>query len=208
MTKEENLPIKRNPWRRGIAGIAWTWVWLIIFYAGGFLCFVHYINSLLPPDPKVKTDAIVVLTGGVNRVQDGVQMLRDRQAPQLFISGVGGGGTVNSVLGLKKDDKSAPCCITLGHQARNTRENAQETAEWATHQNIHSLRLVTAAYHMPRAWLEFHAALPAAEILVCPAKPAAEGYEKINSATLAFLEYNKTILTFFRLYLWPVRSAS
>ena len=63
------------------------------------------------------------------------------------------------------------CCIVVGHEAENTEENAQETARWMRRQGYHSLRLVTAWYHMPRSLLEFERAMPEIEIIPHPVFP-------------------------------------
>jgi uncharacterized SAM-binding protein YcdF (DUF218 family) len=60
------------------------------------------------------------------------------------------------------------CCVDLGFSAANTIGNARETAEWARSLGYHSLILVTADYHMPRALLELHAALPNVAITPFP----------------------------------------
>jgi uncharacterized SAM-binding protein YcdF (DUF218 family) len=190
--------------RWALHGIAWAGVMLIILWAAGFACFIHYVGSLVQPDDKIKTDAIVVLTGGANRINTGLDMLDKGLAGKLLISGVGPNVTQEALVSLWRSDvKTAPCCITLGRLAHNTAQNAAEARQWAEKENVHSLRLVTAAYHMPRAWLEFHAAMPSAEIVLSPSAPAKEGYERENFSLLAFTEYNKTLATWLRLYLWP-----
>jgi uncharacterized SAM-binding protein YcdF (DUF218 family) len=50
--------------------------------------------------------------------------------------------------------------VTLGRAAGSTRGNATETAEWVAAHNIHSLIVVTAGYHMPRALAELRRSLP------------------------------------------------
>ena len=61
--------------------------------------------------------------------------------------------------------------IVLGYAAGDTEGNAAETAEWMTAEGFTSLRLVTAAYHMPRSLLEFQRALPGATIVAHPVFP-------------------------------------
>lgn len=46
--------------------------------------------------------------------------------------------------------------------------NAEETAEWARTKGYRKLILVTADFHMPRALLELHAAMPEADIISYP----------------------------------------
>ena len=53
----------------------------------GFVYFAHYINSY-DIDKTTKTDAIIVLTGGRNRISEGIKLLNNNLADRLFISGV------------------------------------------------------------------------------------------------------------------------
>ena len=62
-------------------------------------------------------------------------------------------------------------CIELGYEADNTRGNAAETAAWMRAEKFHSLRLVTASYHMPRSLLEFSRAMPDIRIVPNPVFP-------------------------------------
>ena len=49
------------------------------------------------------------------------------------------------------------CCTDLGFTAIDTVGNGVETADWARVHGYRSLRLVTSAYHMPRARAELAA---------------------------------------------------
>ena len=105
-----------------------------------------------------KLDAVVVLTGGSNRLQTGFDLLEQGRGKKLFISGVYQGVDVRELMDQWKQDANAEldCCVVLGFDADNTRGNAQETANWMETENYHSLYLVTAHYHMKRALLEFN----------------------------------------------------
>ena len=67
------------------------WVWpvplmLALLWLGGFAWFVKAAqDSAATMD---STDAIVVLTGGAERVETGFRLLADGLAPRLFVSGV------------------------------------------------------------------------------------------------------------------------
>jgi uncharacterized SAM-binding protein YcdF (DUF218 family) len=50
--------------------------------------------------------------------------------------------------------------VDLGFKADSTRTNADEVSAWVAHNQFHSIRLVTAGYHMPRAKAEVEARLP------------------------------------------------
>jgi uncharacterized SAM-binding protein YcdF (DUF218 family) len=126
-----------------------------------------------PSDTRAApTDAIVVLTGGSLRVQSGIDLLRDGKGRKLFVSGVNQQVDLDDLLGVSGHAPDwALCCIALGHEADNTFGNAQETAQWIRAQDLRSLRLVTAWYHMPRSLLEFERAMPEIDIVAHPVFP-------------------------------------
>ena len=66
-----------------------------------------------------------------------------------------------------------PPTVTLGRFATSTRGNGMEIADWAREHGIHSLRVVTAGYHMPRSLLELRRNLP--DVLLVPHPVQAQG---------------------------------
>ncbi|MGB2159428.1 MAG: YdcF family protein, partial [Candidatus Puniceispirillaceae bacterium] len=95
---------------------------------------------------------------------------------KMLISGVGEG--VNRavlVQELDLDDHKAEllfCCVELDFEAGNTRGNAIAARSWALDHDMHSLRLVTASYHMPRALLVFAREMPEFDLYQWPVVPA------------------------------------
>ncbi len=138
-----------------------------VLLASGFVRFV------IPPpadNNTATTDAIVVLTGGSLRLKTGIELMRQGLGRILFVSGVNRRVHLDELLRSAGED-SPPwlvCCTVLGHDAGNTAGNAAETALWMRRQRLHSLRLVTAWYHMPRSLLEFERAMPGLEIIPHP----------------------------------------
>jgi uncharacterized SAM-binding protein YcdF (DUF218 family) len=123
-------------------------------------------------DPTTPTDAIVVLTGGSERLDAGLALLRQKMGRKLFVSGVYRGIDLAELLRLSRQKpEEVDCCIVLGHAADNTVGNAIETAAWMREEGFHSLRLVTANYHMRRSLLEFRHAMPDAIIIPHPVFP-------------------------------------
>ncbi len=172
---------------------------VIIWGAG----FVYYLISipLQVHDDSTKTDAIVVLTGGSDRVTTGIGLYVRGMAPDLFISGVGKGVTVDELLlsigyPLNKIDKSR---ISLGREAGDTVGNARETAIWVRRQNVKSVRVVTASYHMPRSLVEFNQAMPEINIIPHPVFPEnikiSEWWKYKGTTELLVNEYHKYILS-------------
>lgn len=165
-------------------------IWLI-----GWGWFATHAAMIEPQSVDQKTDAIIVLTGGKNRIETGINLLRDKSAKKLFISGVNQDVTLRDLI--SNGDK--PCCITLGYDATDTVENGSESARWIKDNDVESIRLVTSNYHMARAGLIFHHHVPQTKIVRHPVKTDNFQLWSQKFWTTTFGEYNKTIATWVRL---------
>mgnify|MGYP000330144821 CR=1 FL=1 len=155
-------------------------------------------------DEATRTDAIVVLTGGSRRLGKGLDLLARGLSENLFVSGVYQGGDVRKLLKiLKRKPEDLESRITIGI-ATNTTGNAEETKDWMGKQQYASLRLVTAAYHMPRSLLEFKNAMPAISLIPHPVFPENVKHNRWwvwpGTASLVISEYNKFLLAWVRLW--------
>jgi uncharacterized SAM-binding protein YcdF (DUF218 family) len=163
-----------------------------------------YFYTLIPTETaKVNhnADAIIVLTGGNDRIAQGVKLLAKGKAEKLLISGVNRKSEFSDLLSVQGvDDLLAVGAgladkISLGRKAVNTVGNAEEAKEWASKNNVKSIILVTANYHMPRALVEFRKLLPSTEIEPYPVFP--KNFNKKNWMDDKFVrdlivrEYNK-----------------
>jgi uncharacterized SAM-binding protein YcdF (DUF218 family) len=171
-------------------------------WLGGFFWFAHAIPDEVN-DAESETDAIVVLTGGSLRVQSGLALLAAGKAKKLFVSGVYHSTDVTALLRISRQSpEHIACCIVLGHEADNTLGNALETAQWMRQEGFHSLRLVTASYHMPRSLLEFSRAMPEMRIITHPVFPESVKQERWwtspGTASLILGEYHKYLLALVR----------
>ncbi|WP_455374014.1 YdcF family protein [Limibacillus halophilus] len=180
---------------------------LALLWVAGLFRFVSAMPDSVAT-PESQTDAIVVLTGGSDRLQEGIRLLAEGRAAKLLVSGVYRGVDVRALLRLSQDaPDELTCCIAIGYEADNTLGNARETAAWMAEEGFSSLRLVTAAYHMPRSLLLFREAMPEAEILPHPVFP--EGFHQQNwyfwpgSSALVISEYSKYIVA--QLQVWGRR---
>ncbi|MEQ9346964.1 MAG: YdcF family protein [Thalassospira sp.] len=167
--------------------------------------FVWYVNSIptTVDNTNERTDAIVVLTGGSERLSEGRRLLARGMADKLFISGVYRGVEVDELLSAgKADPRLLSCCVVLGHIAENTRGNAIETAVWVYGEEFKSLRIVTANYHMPRSLLEFRSLMPDVEIIPHPVFPdnvKIENWWRFPGSTaLIASEFNKYMFASLR----------
>ncbi len=186
--------------------LAWRLIAVSGTCAAAWLAGLLWFATGLPTsvaEPERLTDAIVVLTGGSGRVHQGLRLLAENRAKKLFISGVYRGVDVQELLRVsQRSPGDLECCIALGYEADSTRGNARETASWMREQGLGSLRLVTAAYHMPRSLLEFRRVLPGDEILPHPVFPesAKSGgwWPWPNRASLLVTEYSKYLVALAR----------
>ncbi|MBJ26090.1 MAG: hypothetical protein CL567_00340 [Alphaproteobacteria bacterium] len=171
---------------------------LLILWSIGLVWFAAQTsnNNL---DQKTQTDAIIVLTGGSGRLSTGLELLNLGLSKQLFVTGVAEGLKPEDVYDLSETTLSDfSCCITFGHKALNTTENAIETALWAKPKGLRNFRIVTGSYHMPRSMLEFRRIFPDSILVAHPVYPE---HVKVNgwwfhhgTARLITSEYAKSIL--------------
>lgn len=125
-----------------------------------------------PAEPALKTDAIVVLTGGPGRLARGVALMKSGSAQRMLVSGVDPLVTPAELAASAMAPESLfDCCVDLGHEAIDTRSNAEETVAWMRKRKFRSLRLVTAADHMSRAQLELQAELDPGMAILADAVP-------------------------------------
>jgi uncharacterized SAM-binding protein YcdF (DUF218 family) len=178
---------KARPRRMTPAGILGRVVAVLALgWSGGFLWF-----SLTLPDPApiaVKTDAVVVLTGGAGRLARGLAVLEAGSAKRMLVSGVDRRTTRKQLAAAANSPKSRFNTTDLGYEAIDTRSNAEETARWVAQHDFSTIRLVTSAGHMRRARLELSRVLPRSVLVVSDAVPVEPKAPSIAA------EYSKYLL--------------
>ena len=137
-----------------------------LIWASGMFLFIWQIPKT-PENSIIETDAIVVLTGGSERMEEGLRLLSNNYAVKLFVSGAGRGVIVADL----SNEKNLNRRIDIGHSARDTRENAIEVSKWVEQNGYRSLRLVTSNYHMARSILELKSAMPDITLIAHPVFP-------------------------------------
>jgi uncharacterized SAM-binding protein YcdF (DUF218 family) len=145
----------------------------VVLVAGGFIAFAEKIVRSRPP-ADARADAIVVLTGGAQRIDGALALIEEKRAKRLLISGVNRDVTTRDlqrlVSGNLRDDLA--CCVDLGKEALDTIGNAAETRHWAEERGFSSLIVVTSDYHMPRSMTELAGAMPNVELIPYPVPSA------------------------------------
>jgi uncharacterized SAM-binding protein YcdF (DUF218 family) len=175
---------KKSLWRR----ILKLPLYALVVWALGFFLFLVRLPVTDTQD-DVTADAVVVLTGGANRLDTGVKLLAEQKAEKLLISGVHRDVMSSELVTLTGANPALfECCVTLDRQASNTLENAVETAKWVDETATRSIILVTSDYHIQRSVLLFRKSMPDVRIHAYPVK------SKMAAFKLA-KEYNKYLAT-------------
>ncbi len=180
-----------------------------------FIELFHFKQRILylPKYHKKESSNIVILTGGTNRIKDGLKIVENFKKSKEFnykilVSGTGMGFTKTSLkkkLGPKFNPKLITCCIDLDSVSKNTFTNASETFKWASKYGIKEFILITSNYHMPRAVLEFKNIMPNLKIYTYPITPKKHNIKNWLSSyqtfSLIFKEYCKYIIANLRIKL-------
>ena len=167
---------------------------VVLAYAIGFVLFAVSLGRPAPADAG-RTDAAVVITGGVGRIEQGMAALKARKVGRMLVAGADPAVTKGDLVKrLGGQRKLVSCCVDLGSESVDTRSNAEEAQRWLAKRGYKSLRLVTSDWHMRRARYEFR-------------KVLGDKYEVIPDAVRTepsfvtlFGEYNKYVLR--RLAVW------
>ena len=158
-----------------------------------------------------KSTNIVILTGGANRIKDGLKIIKDFKKSndinyKILVSGTGMGFTKTSLkkkLGPNFSSQLIQCCIDLDSISKNTFTNASETFKWTSKNDIKEFILITSNYHMPRAILEFKSVMPNLKIYTYAITP--KKHDIVNWLSsyqtfgLVFTEYCKYIVASLRI---------
>ena len=154
---------------------------------------------------------IVILTGGTNRIKDGLKIVKGFNKTRkinfkILVSGTGKGFSKKSLINQIEPNFNPDlieCCIDLDSVSKNTFTNAIETSKWAHKNNINKFILITSNYHMPRAILEFKNIMPNKKIHTFPIKPKkhniANWLNSYQTFNLVFKEFCKYIFAAIRI---------
>lgn len=195
------LPGRRSPFAHNL----WLGLWIafcaLLVASAGFASFTSKSRSMKPPD-SLHADAIVVLTGGSERIAAGLVLLKEKAAKRLLITGVHPATTASQlqhIFGI--NDQLFKCCIDLDKRAPDTRGNAIEAAQWARGFGFRKLVVVTSDYHILRSMVEFSRAMPEMELIAYPVSGSDSGAPTQSVATfrLWLNEYVKYLLALVKL---------
>jgi uncharacterized SAM-binding protein YcdF (DUF218 family) len=182
-------------------------IFFSLCWVAGFLYYMSSAaKSVIIPE---KSGAIVVLTGGSERIREAITLLQENYAPLLFVSGADKDVRSVDLLADNNVTKSKWSAlkrrIIVGKKAVDTYSNAQEVLEWATAYELNSIILVTSNYHMPRAMVEFSVLPEKLKInpypVISPNISIDNWWDAKNSRNFLIVEYHKYLGAFLRKYL-------
>lgn len=171
---------------------------MIFAWFAGFIFFTCSIADTAT-SAQTRADAIVVLTGGRNRLKEAFKLLNEGKADNIFISGVFKDTTLKELQEREDVQILNSSQVVLDKKATNTVENAKEAGIWVKQNNISSIYLVTSNYHLPRSITEFKHYTPDLEIKPYPVfseNVSKHWWKNRKSFFLLAGEYNKL------LYVW------
>jgi uncharacterized SAM-binding protein YcdF (DUF218 family) len=191
-------PARRGPIRRILRWGGFTFILMAAIVFGGFLRFADSVTTLKPP-AEPRADAIVVLTGGYQRIDQAVELLQKGAGKRLLISGVHPSTTPAQIR--KMTQASADlfaCCVDIGYDAIDTIGNAEETANWIHAKGYRSVLVVTNNYHMPRSLAEFAYVDPDTQFIPYPVVNTdlknSNWFTDPNAMRVMLAEYAKVLL--------------
>jgi uncharacterized SAM-binding protein YcdF (DUF218 family) len=140
-----------------VKGLLFLLMILLVALAVLFVDFAYKTFSVR--EREQNADAIVVLTGGRGRVEEGLRLYRENKGRWLLFIGVD--RTVQKGDLLKRGEgERDETGIILEKVSRNTLENAFYARDLIVKKEITSITLITSRYHMKRATLIFRNLLP------------------------------------------------
>ncbi|WP_034987299.1 YdcF family protein [Bartonella florencae] len=193
-----------HPWRRLFRYFPPTALALsiiVLLFCIGFIIFSEKTERLQPPNPLPKADAIIVLTGGENRIETGLNLLQKGLGSRLLISGV---NTKTKLKSFMHSPHITPqlftCCVDIGHKAINTRGNAEESAVWIKKHRYKTVYIVTHDYHIWRSLRELKYLMPNINFIAYPVKKSGDEsmIQQINQIRILAFQYIKTIQVYIR----------
>lgn len=180
LAQERLACIARSPGPApGAAGRVSLWriaLWLALALAAAALValgvgYLRFASGIVGREPVAvpRTDAIVVVTGGSQRIGDAIGLLGAERGSRLLISGVNEKTSREELAKLNPSSRELlACCVDLDYRARNTIGNAIEARRWVRSHGFRSLLVVTSNYHLPRTIAEFAHAMPGLRLVPHP----------------------------------------
>ncbi|HBG81856.1 TPA: hypothetical protein DDW69_03365 [candidate division CPR2 bacterium] len=119
---------------------------------------------LSPQDDLLKSDAIIVISGGETeaRTKEGIKLLNENLGGYIIFSGAAEDKGISNAAAMKKialEQNVPKDKILMEEESKTTYENAKNVKEILEEKSIKKIILVTSPYHQKRAYLTFRSVL-------------------------------------------------
>ncbi|HET7713623.1 MAG TPA: YdcF family protein [Patescibacteria group bacterium] len=139
--------------------ITYLAIFIVAVFVLGYLSLIFLGEYLTPSDTLKRADAIVVLSGGPDRVQWGIKLYQDGWAPRLVLVGAAldksGPSNAEAMRKIALRAGVPDTAIFLEEDSTNTLENATFGKAILDSFGAKSIILVTSPYHQRRAYETF-----------------------------------------------------
>ncbi|TCS02105.1 YdcF family protein [Rhizobium sp. BK418] len=198
LERPANVPSRRGPIRRVLRWVGFSCVLVAALIFVGFLRFADSVTTLKPP-AEPRADAIIVLTGGYQRIDQAVELLQKGAGKRLLISGAHPSTTPNQIRRMTQGSADLfSCCVDIGYDALDTIGNAEEASNWIHARGYRSILVVTNNYHMPRSLAELAYVDPDIQFIPYPVVNSdlktSDWFTDPNALRVMLAEYAKVLL--------------
>lgn len=142
-----------------IRTLTYLGLFIVAVFVLGYLALIFLGEYLTPSDTLKRSDAIVVLSGGPDRVQWGIKLYQDGWAPRLVLVGAAldksGPSNAEAMRKIALQAGVPDTAIFLEENSANTLENATLGKAVLDSFGAKSIILVTSPYHQRRAYETF-----------------------------------------------------
>lgn len=143
---------------------AWFFAILVTLAVVGFGLFVGLGFYLSPQEQPVKSDVIVVVSGGqtTSRAEKGIELYKQGYAPKIVFSGAALDDGPSNAYAMRDQalrDGIPARDISIDEKSQNTYENAENSKRIIDEYGAKKIILVTSPYHQRRANQTFEAVL-------------------------------------------------
>lgn len=134
---------------------------VLILFLLGAAAIPHFLARGEGHSTGKAADAILVLSGGENRIAEGFRAWKEGKGKELFILGAGQEATLSSILPAGTEISPAERLrIHIEGWSGNTLENAFSAKSAVVSRGYRDVIIVTSDYHVPRAYLAMRKILP------------------------------------------------
>lgn len=198
LERPQSVSPRRGPIRRVLRWMGFSCVLIAALIFGGFLRFADSVTTLKPP-AEPRADAIIVLTGGYQRIDQAVELLQKGAGKRLLISGAHPSTTPAQIRRMTQGPADLfSCCVDIGYDALDTIGNAEEASNWIHAKGYKSILVVTNNYHMPRSLAELAYVDPDTQFIPYPVVNSdlktRNWFTDPNALRVMLAEYGKVLL--------------